>query len=211
MIMKKKDKVFQFMLKEYEMLYSKFEMHYGAVEKTITLYFVIIGAIISSNSFYIKDFNSFSIFELSNFQIFCCLFIFIVGSVTILKVIEHRLLIITYVKNLNQNRKWFSEKVSNNELQKYSMFEASYKSPKYYKKYRHFYWEVLGLSIINSSFVSLFLINVFKLLKIDSKFHNFINWVWYILISILFIILFFVYYKNRAKSEEKNLESKDLA
>jgi hypothetical protein len=55
------------MLKEYEMLYSKFEMHYNAVEKTITLYIVIIGAIISSNSFFIKDFNSFSIFELSNF------------------------------------------------------------------------------------------------------------------------------------------------
>ena len=205
------NQAFQFMLKEYEMLYSKFEMHYGAVEKTITLYIIIIGAIISSNSFFVKDVNSFSIFELSDFQIFCCLFVFIVGSVTIFKVIEHRLLIITYVKNLNQNRKWFSEKVGNNELQKYSMFEASYKSPRYYKKYRHFYWEVLGLSIINSSFISLFLINVFELLKFESKFHNFINWIWYVFISILVIIFFFAYYKKRAEKEEKNLEAKELA
>jgi hypothetical protein len=115
------------------------------------------------------------------------------------------------VKNLNQNRKWFSEKVGNNELQKYSMFEASYKSPKYYKKYRHFYWEVLGLSIVNSSFIALFLINFFEILNFDSDFYNFINWIWYLFISILVIIFFFVYYKKRAESEEKNLEAKELA
>ncbi len=209
--MNKEDQAFQFMLKEYEMLYSKFEMHYSAVEKTITLYFVIIGAIISSNSFLIKDFNSFSIFELSNFQIFCCFFVFIVGSVTVFKVIEHRLLIITYVKNLNQNRKWFSDKVGNNELQKYSMFEVSYKSPKYYKKFRHFYWEVLGLSIINSSFISLFLINIFKLLENKSKYHGFFNCLWYIIISIILVLSFLQYYKKRGECEEEKLESKNLA
>lgn len=58
---------FQFMLKEYEMLYSKFDMHYNAVEKTITLYLVIIGAIISSNSFLIKNINEFNLFQLSDF------------------------------------------------------------------------------------------------------------------------------------------------
>jgi hypothetical protein len=209
--MNNEEQTFQFMLKEYEMLYSKFEMHYGAVEKTITLYLVIVGGIISSNSFFIKDFKGFSIFSLTDFQIFCCLFVFIVGSVTIFKVIEHRLLIITYVKNLNQNRKWFSEKSGNKELEKYSMFKASYKSPPYYKKYRHFYWEVLGLSIINSSFISLFFVNVFKLLEIESKYNLFVNWVWYIIISIIVIFLFFKYYKKRAESEEKNLENRNLA
>lgn len=193
------------------MLYSKFEMHYGAVEKTITLYFVIIGAIISSNSFFIKDFSNFSIFNLSNFQIYCCLFIFIVGSVTIFKIIEHRLLILTDVKNLNQNRKWFYENVGNNELQKYSMFEATYKSPSYYKRYRHFYWEVLGLSIVNSSFISLFFINIFQLFAISNEYYKIINWVCYICISIVTVVLFFSYYKRRAESEEEKLENKILS
>lgn len=156
------DKMFEFMLKEYEMLYSKFEMHYNAVEKTIGLYFLIIGAIVSANGIFIRNDETFSIFNLSEFQISCCFFIFIVGAIMALKVIEHRLLIITYVKNLNQNRKWFNVSVANEELQKYSLFEATYKSPKYYKKYRHFYWEVMGVAIINSSFLALFLVNVFK-------------------------------------------------
>lgn len=78
------DKMFEFMLKEYEMLYSKFEMHYAAVEKTIGLYFLIIGAIVSANSLFIKSDVSFSIFSLSEFQISCCFFIFIVGTIVLL-------------------------------------------------------------------------------------------------------------------------------
>lgn len=209
--MENKEQSFQFMLKEYEMLYSKFEMHYGAVEKTITLYIVIVGAVISSNGFFIKKLDKFSIFDLTSFQMYCCFFIFIVGSVTIFKIIEHRLLIITYVKNLNQNRKWFSDKGGISELEKYSMFEASYKSPKYYKKYRHFYWEVLGLLIINSSFISLFLINLFKMLELNCKYYDLVNWLWYISISTLVIIVFFQYYIRRAENEEKKLEEKRLA
>jgi hypothetical protein len=89
---------YEFMLKEYEMLYSKFEMHYAAVEKTIGIYFLIIGGILSTNSFLIKDWNNFSIFFISDFQVFCCLFISTIGFITSMKVIEHRLLIIAYVK-----------------------------------------------------------------------------------------------------------------
>ena len=55
---------FEFMIKEYEMLYSKFEMHYSAVEKTISFYILIIGAIISTNSFLLKNEEDFSVFNL---------------------------------------------------------------------------------------------------------------------------------------------------
>lgn len=199
------------MLKEYEMLYSKFEMHYKAVEKTIALYYIIIGAIISANSFFIKNIEYFSVFNLSGFQIFCSFFIFIFGSIVSFKVIEHRLLIITYVKNLNQNRKWFNKKIANKKLRKYSLFGASYKSPKYYKRYRHFYWEILGLSITNCSFLALFIINLFKLLECSSTYYKAINWVWFFLIVIISTYLFMLYYKTRAKTEEKKLSQKKLA
>lgn len=205
------NKMFEFMLKEYEMLYSKFEMHYNAVEKTIGLYFIIIGAIVSANGFFIKNDPTFSIFHLSEFQISCCFFIFIVGSVASLKIIEHRLLIITYVKNLNQNRKWFNENIANKNLQKYSLFEASYKSPKYYKKYRHFYWEVMGLAIINGSFLALFLINILKLFNFQSRFDGIINWFSFFVIVIISSLILMKYYKKRAENDERKLESKDLA
>ena len=105
--MSDKNNNFNFMLKEYEMHYGKFEMHYNAVEKTISLYFIIIAGIISANGFFLKNINDFFIFELNDFQILCCLFIALIGLITILKVIEHRILIIKYVKNLNLKRKWF--------------------------------------------------------------------------------------------------------
>lgn len=206
----KLNKMFEFMLKEYEMLYSKFEMHYNAVEKTIALYFIVIGAIISANSFFIKGNSTFSIFNLSEFQIVCCLFIFIVGTVVSLKVIEHRLLIITYVKNLNQNRKWFNDKIANNEIGRYSLFETSYKSPKYYKKYRHFYWEVIGLSTINSSFLALFIVNIFKIFTFESTYFKQINWFWFFVILTIGVFLFLNYYKKRGLNEENKLENKGL-
>lgn len=205
------DKMFEFMLKEYEMLYSKFEMHYNSVEKTIGLYFLIIGAIVSANGFFIKNDSLFSLFSLSEFQIICCFFIFIVGTVVSLKIIEHRLLIITYVKNLNQNRKWFNENIANKELQKYSLFETSYKSPKYYKKYRHFYWEVMGIAIINSSFLSLFIINSIRIFNFQSIFSNLINWSCFFAIVITGCAIFLKYYKKRAENDEAKLENKDLA
>jgi Ca2+/Na+ antiporter len=203
-------KMFEFMLKEYEMLYSKFEMHYNSVEKTIALYFLIVSAMVSANSFFIENKASFSIFNLSEIQYVCCLFIFIIGTITCLKIIEQRLLIITYVKNLNQNRKWFNKNVAENELQKFSLFQTSYTSPKYYKRYRHFYWEIMGVALINSSFIALFLINFFKQFNISSHHPYIINCIWLIIISVLGVYILFVYYKNRGETEEKSLEGRGL-
>ncbi|MFI8377732.1 hypothetical protein [Leeuwenhoekiella sp. NPDC079379] len=203
------EKMFQFMLKEYEMLYSKFEMHYKAVEKTIGLFFLIIGGLISANGFLLKDIKQFSLFSLSEFQTFCCFFIFIIGSIVLLKVIEHRLLIITYVKNLNQNRKWFNNN-SKGEIQLYSLFETTYKSPKYYKKFRHFYWEVLGMSILNNIFSALFLINFVQKFGLKSKFAETLNWLFLLCIIGIGTLGFLIYYKLRAKKEEENLGKKIL-
>lgn len=205
------DKMFQFMLKEYEMLYSKFEMHYKAVEKTIGLYFLIIGAIVSANSFFIKKIDVFSIFDLSEFQLICCFFIFLLGTIATFKTIEHRLLTITYVKNLNQNRKWFNEKIAAGELQKYSLFEASYKSPKYYKRFRHFYWEILGTALINCSFFAIFLVNIFKSIGLESKCYILLNWTFFCLIVSIFTAIQMKLYKIRASKEESGLELKGLA
>lgn len=202
---------FQFMLKEYEMLYSKFEMHYAAVEKTISFYFLIIGAVVSANSFFINNYENFSIFDLSGFQLICSFFIFIMGSINLLKIIEHRLLIITYVKNLNQNRKWFSiNSFDKNELDRYSLFKTSYKSPKYYKKYRHFYWEVLGIAIINSIFISLILVNLFKKMNWESSYADLMNFIGFIIFMFISVYIFMFSYKNRGTSLEKDLTTRGL-
>lgn len=206
--MSERDLKFEFMLKEYEMLYSKFEMHYGAVEKTIGLYFLIVGAIVSANGFLMGDAHSFTMFSLTEFQMACSIFIFIMGSMAILKVIEHRLLIITYVKTLNQNRKWFDEKVMEKDLAKYSIFGLSYKNPKYFKRYRHFYWEVLGISILNSVFVALFLVNLGKKLNLTCSYHEVINWLFFVALTVVLSSLPMTYYKRRAIKQEGELEEK---
>jgi hypothetical protein len=186
-------------------------MHYSAVEKTIGLYILIIGGILSTNSFMIKQSSTFSIFALNNFQIFCSFFISTVGLITTLKVIEHRILIITYVKSLNLNRKWFFDNITPNEFIKYSLFTASYKSPKYFKRFRHFYWEILGISIINSSFFALFFINIFKNIGFQSKHAELSNWLFFVIICIIVSALSMGYYKVRGEHEELDLSTRGLA
>src|SRR5438132_218470 len=115
---------FDFMLKEYELLYSKFEMHYGAVEKTIGLYVLLVGGILSANGFLTKSLDAFSIFEMTSFQLVCSTFLSLLGIFVIMKVIEHRLLIIAYVKSVNLNRKWFVDNASDKNLHKYTYWEA---------------------------------------------------------------------------------------
>lgn len=192
------------------MLYSKFDMHYSAVEKTFAVYFLIIGGILSANSVIVKNWNAFSIFKLSDFQIFCCLFISTIGFVTTMKIIEHRLLIITYVKNLNLNRKWFFDNYGENELNAYSIFEANEKSPKYYKPFRHFYWEILGIGAINSSFLSLVIINLVVTFNLQSKHYILLNWVWFAIITITITSVNIFIYRWRGNSEENKLEKKNL-
>lgn len=202
----KTNKMFTFMLKEYEMLYSKFEMHYNAVEKTIALYFIIVGAVISANSILLSQDLDFSLFELSSLQIGCSFFIIVLGYILSLKVVEHRLLIITYVKNLNLNRKWFNDNIADHKISQYSIFKVGTESPKYYKKYRHFYWEALGLAIINSIFLGVFLVNIissFEFFKHQNSAG--FNWIWIMIISLIGTLVFMRYYKKRATEMENNL------
>ena len=203
------DKKFQFMLKEYEMFYGKFEMHYSAVEKTIFIYFLILGGTLSASSLSIKNWGNFSIFNLNNLQIIFSVFISAIGLITILKIVEHRLLIIKYVKGLNLNRKWFFDNCGKNDLEAYSIFEASEKSPKYYKPFRHFFWEVLGMTAINSSFLSIATINLGrKLLNLKSKDYRIYNWGWFFILFITMTILVIKYYKWRGQKEENELKNK---
>jgi len=153
--------VFQFMLKEYEKLYSKFEMHYNAVEKSINFYVIIVGAIISLQSLLYNKAERISLFSLTGIQMLLLLIVSLFGYIIFLKVLEHRILIIAYVKSLNLNRKWFLDNSEDSTLDQYFFFKADVKSPEYYKKYRHFYWEALGIATINSIILSLLIVNAF--------------------------------------------------
>jgi hypothetical protein len=200
------DEKFNFMLKEYEMNDNKFEMHYTAVEKTITVFFIIIASIISANGFLLKKPGEFNIFFLTDFQVFSSLFISLIGFITTLKVMEHRILIIKYVKSLNLIRRWFWDKLGHAELSKYSIFKATYESPRYYSKYSHFFWEIFGLASINSVFISTFLINIsIKIFNLSSDHYKTINWIWFILLVFLFSFSSTVIYRKRGEKEEKKI------
>jgi hypothetical protein len=106
------------------------------------------------------------------------------------------------------NRKWFIDNFGEDELQNYSIFKATSESPKYYKPYRHFYWEILGIALVNSSFFSIFIINLFTLLKFEAKNYISINWFWFILITIVATKIILYIYKKRGLYEEARLNRK---
>jgi hypothetical protein len=203
-----KGSAFDYMIKEYELLYSKFEMHYNAVEKTISLYLLVTGAVFSANGFIIKDWAKFSIFNLSDFQILSSLFVSLIGVFTIMKVIEHRILIIAYVKSVNLNRKWFIDRFPEDQLREYAYFEATIHSPKFYKPFRHFFWEIAGISAINSLFVALFFIGIFKGVGVTSKHYLVIDWMWLIAIAFAFTTVMIIIYKKRGEAEERGLNNR---
>ena len=198
--------VFQFMLKEYEKLYGKFDMHYQAVEKSINFYFALIGAVISLNGLVYNKLGNLNIYGLSGLQILFNLIICVLGTLIFFKVIEHRILIIAYVKSLNLNRKWFLDNSEDQKLSEYFYFKADVNSPRFYKRFRHFYWEATGLATINSIFCSFFLINVLKrVFNWQSSNALLINTLLTLGISLATIILHLLYYKVRGNQEEKKV------
>jgi hypothetical protein len=201
---------FDFMLKEYELLYSKFEMHYGAVEKTIGVYILVIGGILSANGFLTEKLDTFSIFNFSQFQLVCSTFLALLGFFVIMKVIEHRLLIIAYVKSVNLNRKWFVDNArSNPTLYKYMYWEANPEHPKFYKPYRHFFWEVVGLSSINGVFISLSGINLVKMMFVfESEYAEVLNWGYFVILVLVATLLMVLTYKRRGKAEETEMATR---
>lgn len=200
---------FQFMLKEYEKLYSHFDMHYSAVDKTINFYFVLIGAIISITSFSGKIIIQTGIFELSEIQLLFLFVLAIIGTVIYLKVIEHRLLVIAYVKSLNLNRKWFEKHSEDLAINDFLYFKTGVESPPFYKRFRHFYWEAIALGFINSLLLALFLINIEKkIIIILSKDAIVYNCLFLASISVILTSLHLYYYKKRGMTEDKALRKR---
>lgn len=200
---------FQFMLKEYEMLYGKFQMHYEAVEKTINFYFILIGAVVSLSSLLGTKDTALEVFKFNGFQMLLIVIFAILGTQVFFKVVEHRLLLIAYVKSLNLNRKWFLDNADVTNLDKYLYWKATPLNPVFYRKHRHFYWETISLASINGFITSLLLINL--TIKLDLFFSEFalrLNVVFLIVIGVGFTLLQMFYYTNRAKREQKALEAR---
>jgi len=212
MSVNKDSMVFQFMLKEYEKLYSKFEMHYNAVEKSINFYIIIVGAIISLQSLIYKKEDRISLFSLTGIQMLLLLIVTIFGYIIFLKVLEHRILIIAYVKSLNLNRKWFLDNSEDTNLSKYFFFKADVKSPEYYKKFRHFYWEAIGLATMNSIILSLLIINGFiRLLKIEAIHALAYNCFYVIAITAVLVYISVRVYKSRGNQETEKLRKRIIS
>ena len=204
--------VFQFMIKEYEKLYSKFEMHYTAVEKSINFYIIIVGAVISLQSLIYKKEDRISLFSLTGIQMLLLLIVSIFGYIIFLKVLEHRILIIAYVKSLNLNRKWFLDNSEDVTLGKYFFFKADVKLPEYYKRFRHFYWEALGIAAMNSIILSLIIINAFiRLFQLKAVHALAFNCFYVVLITVILTYVSLEIYKYRGTQENDKLNKRIIS
>ncbi len=201
----KREEVFLFMLQEHEIYHGMFERHYRATERAISFYFVLIAGIMSLNGFLMTDGKSFSLFNLSDMQLCSCLFLGGFGVVVIFNVLEHRLLMLKYVKNVNMNRQWFHERYSNEELARYTLFLTGGRTPHLYVKYQPFWWEMLGLVIIVSIFLALLAIGLVQELGYTSSYYKQVNGVALILLTLGLTLLLMLAYKRRSVNTEKNI------
>lgn len=196
---------FSFMLKEYEMLYDAFNRHSKAVEKTITFFWVFVGAMVSLQGLNYKKAQELSLFNLTTIQLLLLSIIFIVGAIAGAKVIEHRLLYIAHVKSINLIRKWFVDHSEDKDLVKYLFFEPCVRFPPYFKVRRHFFWETSGILLIDSILLSFFITNI-SIGYIQLSLH--IKLAIFFVIGIILLCLSMCYYWKMLISRDKNLNSR---
>ena len=186
------EKDFELMKLEYQFYAEKADLHYRAVEATMRLYFILIAGFMSLIAYVYKDnFDELQINNLNVLVFGMTGVLFIIGLITFFKVSEHRLLLLNYIRSLNAVRSWF---IDNSELtQDYFLFPPNKKKPPYFRRFRHFYWELLGIALLNSFWGIILIFNQFKTI------HSF----WMILFTILLIIFQMSYYRIRARRKEK--------
>jgi hypothetical protein len=202
------NEVFEFMLQENAKTYEEFDRHFDSIEKTFTLYLAIIAALITVIGYLYKDKNNIHLFALNDFEIFCSAFIVIIGIFSFFKVMEHRLLVISYTKSLNLNRKWFVDRFKNLNLSEYLFWKADVSQPKYYRPYRYFYWELLGLATLNAPFLSFFIINLITKFNFRSENYLVLNWLSFFVISAAYIVFMMYLYRKKSNSLEAELKNR---
>ncbi len=186
------EKDFELMKLEYQFYSDKADLHYRAVESTIRLYFILVAGFMSLVAYVYKDnFENLQINQLNVLILGITCILFIIGLITYFKVAEHRLLLLNYIRSLNAVRSWF---VDNSSLsQDYFLFSPDKKKPAYFKRFRHFYWELLGIATLNSFWVLILIYNVWSSVN-----------AWILPMACLILItLQMSYYRLRAKRKEK--------
>ncbi|WP_460570912.1 hypothetical protein [Flaviaesturariibacter terrae] len=197
------------MIKEYEKLYGKLDAHQQVIEKTIQFYLVFIGALISFISFSKRDVENLHLFKLDILKIFSFSLVSLVGLFIFFKIVEHRILVIAYVKSINLNRKWFLQNSEDKRIEEFLFWRADVNQPPYYRKYRHFYWEALIIAFINSIFISIAVINIATVIfSIKSIYAEYFNWSWFGVLSGMTTYFLMKYYKVKALVEENKIHKR---
>lgn len=200
---------FQFMLKEYEMQYGHFERHYEAVEKSFRFFLLIVGAISSFVGILYKDqdLRKFELYDLAVLPIVLLALTSIFGLLIFLRIIEHRLLIIEYVKALNLNRRWFADQSPNkSNLIKYMYWKPQIARPHFFSWFNHFFWEAASMAFIVGSFSAISILNIWiRLFGVQSDNANFFNSLVFLALTLLITFLLMLIYKLRADIRQKNM------
>lgn len=201
---------FEFMLKEYEMQYGHFERHYEAVEKSFRLFLVIVGAISSFVGLIYQDqeLSKFELFDLEVLPLVLFTLTSIFGLLIFLRIIEHRLLIIEYVKALNLNRRWFADHSPNKDvLVKYMYWKPQIARPHFFSWFNHFFGEAASMAFIVGSFSSVSGLNIWiKLFGVESDSSGFFSSLVFLVLTLLITFLLMLIYKLRANIRQNNLK-----
>ncbi len=186
------EKDFELMKLEYQFYSEKADLHYRAVESTMRLYFVLVAGFMSLIAYVYKDnFDALQINQLNILILGITGVLFIIGLITYLKVAEHRLLLLNYIRSLNAVRSWFID--NSNLTQDYFLFPPDKNKPPYFSRFRHFYWELMGIATLNCFWALVLTYNFWPSIKI------------WILFGVCITLIAFQmsYYRLRARKKEK--------
>lgn len=150
-----------FMLKEYEKLYDLYKIHYDYADKMIKNFLLVIGAFLSIVSFVYKDnYDSIDLYDF-NQLVEISLYITSIACTSIyLMLLENRIKLIYYVRSVNNIRKWAVSK--NTDIKQFLSLPSDPSTPKYFRWFKGFFWELFAFGLLNSIIVGLSILHLLR-------------------------------------------------
>lgn len=143
-----KSEEFEFILAEYEGIFTLIQINYATSEKIMQALLLILGFLASVIAWRNDGNHSFDIFNLESPLPHICLVVAIIGFLLFMMAVEHRLKVIYYVRCLNSIRAEMKSRFKWDMVP--TLLPTSIRLPPYCAWGKDFFWELLAFSALNS-------------------------------------------------------------
>jgi len=157
----------EFVIKEFEVMHESVALHYRIIERIFYLYAIVASIPFLAMAYVLKTPIDLIDGTFTSSLIIILLFVVTLGIMIFRLVIEHKLKVINYIRNINGIRAFMISKHDN--IKNFSLMPTKTDFPKYFDILRDFFWEASIIAFTNSVLVSLLITNLLEISSIPRR------------------------------------------